>query len=272
MRHWRWSRTYGLAIVIGVLLASARGAAQEQRSPSRAFPDDWSQGKSRLFAGFSGQLGSVARSDVTLGYGKPNWTWIGVESDGQTSADMAMTRVRGRLALVVADLAVGWGRVWSYRHTTLPAQPKYRTLTEPGRDDAGYRSMQLWLYGFLPGPHGYIDWQFDAVRVYGVPDGEAVYEELLRVVVFPPWVVAGRLGYAYQFANKRAAIGVLAEALWPGKRDDYVARIGPMFSWAFSKHLDVNVNVTTVVHSPDDLNVYENLWGAIRARYRTATR
>jgi hypothetical protein len=255
-----------------MLFSGERAVAQEQRSPSRAFADDWSEGRTRVFAAFSGQLGSVARSDVTFGYGKPNWTWIGVEVDGQSSVDMAMTRMRARLALVVADLAVGWSRVWSYRHTTLPRQTSYRALSEPQRDDASYLAMQLWLYGFIPAPHGYIDWQLDALHVYGVDDGEAVYEEQLRIVVFPPWAVAGRLGYAYQFAAKRAAIGVLAEVLWPGQRDDYIARIGPTFVWAFSPRFDVNLNVTTVVHSPDDLNVYESLWGSVRARYRVATR
>lgn len=271
MRRLRSIRTRGLATLL-LLLGSAGAGAAQDRTPSRVFGDDWSQGKSRLFAAFGASAGSLARTDLTVGYGKPHWTWVGVEADGQTTADMAMTRVRARLALVVADLAVGWGRVWSYKHTTLPEQASYASLTYADRPEAHYRTLQLWLMGLLPAPHGYLDWQLEALRIYGGSVERAVYDEQLRAVVFAPWALAGRLGYAFQFADKKGAIGVLAEGLWPGERDDYLARIGPMFSWMISPRLDVGGVVTMTVHSPDRLNVYEHLWGSLRVRYRTATR
>ena len=102
--------------------------------------------------------------------------------------------------------------------------------------------------------------------------GHLLYEEWLRAVVEPPWVVVARLGYRYVFARKRASLGVLAEALWPGDRDSYLVRIGPAASWAFSPRFDLGLVLTTPVYGPDSLGLYPGLWGAVRARYRVASR
>jgi hypothetical protein len=59
--------------------------------------------------------------------------------------------------------------------------------------------------------------------------------------------------------------------VWPGERDDYVARVGPAFSWAFSPSLDVSAVVLMTVHTPDALPVYDDLAGNVRVRYRGAT-
>ena len=262
-----------LALGLGICLGLVQTIAHAQdRSPSRVFVDDWSQGRTRAFVAWGASAGSTSRADLTIGYGKPYWTYIAFESDGLTTRDMAMTRLRARLALIWADLSIGWGRAWAYDHTLLPKQERYHDLSLPDQEAARYRTLQLVLCGFIPAPGGYLDWQVEGLRVSGTRDGVAVYEEQLRAVMFPSWALVGRLGYSYQFASKRAAVGALAEGVWPGNRADYIARVGPVFSWAFSPSFDVAATLTTTVHSPDALGVYDDLWGNVRLRYRGATK
>lgn len=269
----------GLFAALTCALLTARTARAQDvnipvtvtQAPAPYFSNGWSEGRARLFFAGSAALGSAARTELSIGYGKPHWTWVGVESTGVSTGEYALTQVRARLALVIADIAIGWGRVWSYRHTTLPRFSRTRDLTVAERDVSRYRTLQVWLSGVLPGPHGFIDWQLEGVRVYGVADGDAVYDEQLRAVLFPTWAFAGRLGYAYQFSHKRGAVGALGEAVWPGDRGDYVARVGPVFSWAFSPRLDLALIATAVVHSPDRLGFYQGMGGTARARYRFAS-
>ncbi|MET0339416.1 MAG: hypothetical protein ABW252_00355 [Polyangiales bacterium] len=265
----RWATALGA--VLCIRLAPARAHAQD-RTPSRVFANDWSSGRTRAFLGWGAAAGSTSGTDLTVGYGKPYWTYLAFQADALTTRDAGMTHLRARLALVVADLAIGWGSTWSYRHTQLARAPRYASLSEDGRDAARYRTFHAGLSGFIPAPYGYIDWQTEALRVYQTDARLAVYEEGLRAVIFPAWAFVGRLGYSYQFASKRAAVGALAEGIYPGDRSEYVARIGPVFSWAFTPRIDVAATVTYTLHSPDRLDVYEDLWGNIRIRYRDATR
>lgn len=234
-------------------------------------PNGWSEGKTRVFFAGSASIGTAARSEVSIGYGMPHWAYVAVETAGGSTGEHAFTSVRGRLSLLYVDVAAGWGKVFGYKHTRLPKLDRYDALSVPGADDAKYQALQLWVFGLIPAPGGYVQYELEGVRPRDLDDGQAVYEELLRAVIVPGWTLAGRLGYAFQFAQKRGAIGALGEAVWVEGREGYVARVGPIVSWAFSQRIDLSLTATVPVHTDDEIDLYHGIWGTARARYRFAT-
>lgn len=260
-----------LCLSIALLLVPSVLSAQE-RASGAAFVDDWSKGRVRTFLALSGSAGAVSRADLTLGYGKPYWTYVGVSTEAASSAELASLATRVRLAFVYLDLSLGYARIWSYRHTELPREDTARDLKRGELADARYHAFSLVLAGLFPGPGGFFEWQLEGQHTLGVSADRLLYEEQLRVVMRPPWLLLGRLGYGYRFARERAYAGALAEAIWPGGRDAVIVRAGPMFGWSFSPRWDLAMGVTKEVHGPDALSFYEELGGNVRVRYRTASR
>jgi hypothetical protein len=254
-------------------LASAQqepASAEEAEAEPESLTEHWSGAPSRLFVAGVADLGLQTRARLVLGYGKPHWTWLGLEGEAATGSEAGFGVARARIALLIADVAVAYRRTWAYRHSYLDRERGYSDADLLGGPKAAYHSLDLSAMGLLPVGGGVIDWQFEAVRVYGLEPGVDLYEEWLRVPMRPPWATACRLGYAHMFLDQRLAVGALAEWLWPGPTGS-LFRVGPLVNWAFGPHWDLSLLLTAVVHGPDSLNFYNGMWGTLRARYKFAT-
>jgi len=232
--------------------------------------DYWSSAPLRPFAGVVLDVGASARGRVMLGYGKPHWTWGGIELEAASTSDVAITAVRARLALVIADVGLAYRRSWAYRRTYLERERGYTDADLKGRPRASYRSLDLDVWGLIPAGSGFVQWEVEAVRLFGIPRGEDVYEEWLRAPIRPPWATASRLAYAYTFFQGRAAVGAMAEWLWSRDRGE-LYRLGPLLNYTFTPHWEATLLLTTPVHSPDDLAFFTGLYGTVRVRWRFAT-
>ncbi|MET0342781.1 MAG: hypothetical protein ABW252_17370 [Polyangiales bacterium] len=264
-----------LGVVCVALAWLACAAAARADDPARAAlkpRDYWSSEPIRPFLGAVIDAGSSVRARMLAGYGRPHWTWAGLELEAATTTDVALAAVRARVALVVADVGLAYRVSRSYRHTWVAREQGYSDGDLEGRPRARYRSLDLDVWGVVPIPHSLLQWEVEAVRLYGVPRGVDVYEEWLRAPVRPPWSLATRLAYAYTFLNERASAGLMLEWLWLGQRaGGGLTRIGPLLGYAFTPHWEVNVLLTTPVHSPDDLTLFTGLYGTARVRWRFAT-
>lgn len=267
-------RLLPVCILTVCLLASSSLKAQSTGAPpepeATALPSaHWSNSKARPFIAGLADAGGLLRTRWMLGYGKPHWTWAGVETEAVTTTEMGFTTVRARVALLIVDVAVAYRKTWSYRRSLVDREPPYHDADLKGGAKTEYHSLDLWLWGLIPIGKGYFDWELEAVHLIGVPRGVDLYEEWLRVVVRPSWAIAGRLGYVQTFRKGRLGIGALSEWIWPGARAS-TYRVGPLVSYAFNAKWDVALLLTTPVKSPDDLGFYNGLWGTLRARYRFA--
>lgn len=235
-------------------------------SPSR----HWADGPTRLFLAGTADLGVSARAKMIIGYGKPHWAWVGVEYEAVTTTEVGANIVRARIALLIADLAVGYRRTWSYRRGFMTREDSYTDDDLTVGPNARYHSLDAWLWGIIPIGRGFVDWELEAVRTYGVPAQSDVYEEWLRAPVRPGLAAATRLAYAHTFIDGKLAIGAMGEYVWLGGRGN-LFRVGPMVLYGFTPHWEINTLLTMVVDSPDELGFYNGLWGTLRVRYRFAT-
>lgn len=266
-----------LCFAQGADAARAEGVL-ERLSPSddaSSSPDQmssrqyWSSGKLRLFAAAVVDVGTSVRPRLLLGYGRPHWTWGGIELEAATTTSAGIAAVRARIALVAADLSVGLRRTWSYRRTWLTPASSYTDTDLEGSPKARYRSLDLVAWGLVPVGPGFAQWEVEAVRLYGIPRGVDVYEEWLRAAVRAPWTSATRLAYAYTFFHERAAVGAMVEWLWLGRGSLY--RAGPLVSYTFTPHWQASILLTTPVQGPDDLSFFTGLYGTARVRWQFAT-
>jgi hypothetical protein len=230
----------------------------------------WSSGRVRLFAAGVVDVGASARGRLLLGYGKPHWTWGGFEFEAASTSDAAITAVRARIALVVADVGLAYRRTFAYRRTWIDREQGYTDGDLEGSPKARYHSLDLDVWGLIPAGSGFVQWEVEAVRLYGIPRNTDIYEEWLRAPVRPAWTTDTRLAYAYTFYHGRAAVGAMAEWLWLGGRGS-LYRIGPLLSYAFTPHWEATLLLTTPVSSPDELNFFTGLYGTVRVRWKFAS-
>ncbi|MDB4976604.1 MAG: hypothetical protein JWN48_4945 [Myxococcaceae bacterium] len=286
MQRESWEQIRRAAAGCIVLLACSvlpRARADEAVRPATGVRDEsahsaapmsareyWSSGRPRPFAAVVLDAGASVRGRLMLGYGKPHWTWAGLELEAASTSDTAITAARARIALVVADVALAFRRTSAYRRTWVEREQSYSDADLKGRPRASYRSLDLDVWGLIPAGSGLVQWELETVRLYGIPRNADVYEEWLRAPVRPPWTTAARLAYAYTFWHGRASAGAMGEWLWLGGRGA-LYRLGPLLSYAFTPHWEATLLLTTPVSSPDQLSFFSGLYGTIRVRWKFAS-
>jgi hypothetical protein len=271
-------RQRALAALALVCAASISCRAAAQKAPPvppaastqpTSITQYWSTARTRVFVSGVADLGALARVRGSFGYGKPHWTWGGIEAEAVSTSEVGFGVVRARLALLIADLAIAYRHTWSYRRSFLTREQRYEDADLRTGPLARYHSLDMWLWGVIPAGSGYVDWEFEALRVY-VPSGVDVYEEWLRTPLRPPWGTVCRLGYVHMFFDQRVSAGAIGEWVWPGPTGS-VYRVGPLLSYAFGPHWDFTLLLTAVVYGPDELSFFNGLWGTARFRFKFAS-
>jgi hypothetical protein len=113
--------------------------------------------------------------------------------------------------------------------------------------------------------------------VHGVwvdaPPNVHLYEEVLRVVIEPPFGLGLRSGYLYGIGeqqNIKAGL-MLEHVIMPG-RPAGVWRSGPVVLANFSKHLEGLFAFSVVLAGPDDLGVLHGTYAFLGILHRWARR
>jgi hypothetical protein len=265
--------------------ASIPGAAQDDSRPPLGIlptPEDprmarsWGAAPARTFVSSTVDVGFVyARPRVALGYGRPFTSWAGIEANPIVTSSELAVYGGARLELPYVDLRLGLRYFSAFNRTYLDDRPRYTRLELETSNGAQATAItyEAELNLSLPAGPGDIVGRGSISYVTGVPGGQNVFEETLHVVVRPPWVWRGRLGYAFRLgAYRQHSIGLIAEVLDVPMRDDSVTlRAGPLVRFVLSRRVELRASFVLPVVSPDSIGIIGGDFAELGVRYRWAT-
>lgn len=236
----------------------------------------WAVAPARTFVSTTVDVGFVyLRPRVALGYGKPFTSWVGIEANPIVTSEELAVYGGARLELPFFDLRVGPRFFRAFNHTYLDNQASYTRLeleTSNG-PQATAITYEAEMDLSIPVGPGNIVGRGSVSYVTGVPGGQDVFEETLHVIVRPPWVLRGRLGYAFRFgAYKQHSIGLIAEALdVPMRGDAVTVRAGPLVRFVLSRRVELRGSFVLPLVSPDTIGIIGGDFAELGVRYRWAT-
>ena len=235
----------------------------------------WELGRTRPFVAATLDLGvAYLKPRVQAGYGRPFWSWVGVEAYPVLGLS-GLGHYAG-FAAAIPGLALRGGSRYFY--------PFSRSLLEP---KASYTRTDIEL---LEGPRAdYLAFEAEATvtaplfngSVFGVLTGYRlslvdpdyyVFEEGLRVVVQPPYVWRARAGYLFAFGSDGSIrLGVASDSIGLPGRDEFVVRGGVLASISVSAQLEAQASMIPVLVSPDRLGLAGGDFGQLGIRLSWAT-
>lgn len=240
----------------------------------------WSDGEPRAFVSTQIDAGYLyLRPRVSAGWGMPFHAWIGADANPVANANSAGGYAGVRAALPFVDLRVGARQLFSYQRryitpaSSIDAYALESTVNGHGHSLAGEAELD----SAIPVGPGRLLALASASYVTQVPDGDWVYEEALRVVVAPPWVLRARVGYAIPIPGLRSFTAApVVDALWVPERDARLARsaslrAGVILRAVLSRHLEVRGVFVPTVRSPDTIGLAGGDFTELGLRYRWAT-
>lgn len=231
----------------------------------------------RWFVATTVDLGFVySRPRASVGYGRPFTQWIGLDANPVASGAGIGAYGGLRIAFPFADLRLGPRYFYSFNRYVLPLQDSYSRiqLETSGEEKATTLTYEAELDASIPVGPGNILARASASYVTGVSDDEAVFEESLRVIVRPPFVWRGRLGYAFRFgAYNQHSIGMVADVLDVPKRDDseWTVRAGPLLRLVLSRRVELRGSFVVTIISPDTIGLVGGDFTELGVRYRWAS-
>lgn len=236
----------------------------------------WNEGERRAFLAGTLDVGwTYVRPRASFGYGKPFGTWVGVDANPIVSGNGLGAYGGIRFALPRFDLRVGPRYFASFNRNYLNAQTSYNrvdldsTIGNPAR----VVTYEAEAEASLPLGPGDIVALGSISYVTGVPDGQLVFEETLRVIVAPPLVWRARGGYMVRFGSSRQhSVGIVADVLAVPKREDSLTvRVGPVVRIVLSRRVEVRGTFVPTLSSPDAIGLVGGDFTELGFRYRWAT-
>jgi hypothetical protein len=236
----------------------------------------WGELPARPFVATAVDVGFVyARPRVSLGYGKPFTSWVGI--DANPIASGAGLGIYGGLRFEIPhlDLRVGPRYFSAFQHTYLQDQASYSRLEleTAGGSRANTLTYEAELDMSLPLGPGALLARGSVSYVTGVPDDMSVFEETLHVMVKPPLVWRARGGYAFRLGRySQHSIGFVVDVLDVPKRDDSETwRMGPVLRLVLSRRVEVRGSFVVTVSSPDRIGLVGGDFTELGVRYRWAS-
>jgi hypothetical protein len=236
----------------------------------------WGAMPARPFVATTFDVGFVyLRPRVSLGYGRPFTSWVGVDMNA-----LALTAGLGayaglRVEIPHFDWRVGSRYFSSFNRTYLERRPSYSRLQleSSSGDPARTLTLETEFDLSLPLGPGIVLARGSMSYVTGVPGDQEVFEETLHVIVDPPLVWRARGGYAFVFgAYHQHSIGIVVDALDVPKRDDSLTlRAGPILRFVLSRRVEVRGSFVMTLTSPDRIGLVGGDFTELGVRYRWAS-
>lgn len=243
-----------------------------EQAEKRAF---WRAGRERLFFGATAELGNLyLRTGASLGYGKPYWSWIGVEGSSSLSPGGGIEYAGLRYVRPGIDFHAGARYVFTTNQRFLVQRPTYtRDQTEETYGDkVRYVSLEAELAGAFPVLRGSVVGVAGVYGIQGTPEGWNLFDPILRIVAKPPWIWRGRLGYLARVDRwDMFRLGAMVEVIGNPPRGEVVVRAGPAITVMITHHLEAFGTALLVLSSPDSLVLNGAQFGELGFRYRWAT-
>jgi hypothetical protein len=235
----------------------------------------WQDTPVRPFVAARVDVGYVyLRPLVDVGYGRPYWKWVGLEASPIVSGVGLAAYGGARAALPNLEVRAGARYFVPFRRSFLFPQESFTQLEAESREgaDSQYVSLEAEATTNVRAGLGDVIVLGTAHHLLGVNRGYYVFDETMRVVADPPWVVRGRLGYAIPLTSDRLfRLAPVAELIYNPGRDLYVARGGFVASATFSDYLDVVATFVPVLFSRDQLGLAGADFAQIGVRFRWAS-
>lgn len=281
---------YAWLVAVVAVLVTAPALAQETTHAGAmpevmAVPDplmdpamrrSWAAGPPRLFAAVTVDAGYLyLRPRAHFGYGTPFRTWFGLEANPLIGVGGYGTYGGLRFAIPYADFRVGARYFAAFERTFLDPKQSYNRLDldATNHSRSRYATLEAELNVAIPIGPGNAIATGSISDVRGVPDGLAVFEETLRVIVFPPLVWRARGGYLFAFGSHgQHAVGPVVDVLdVPGRDDSKTVRLGPIMQLQLSRRFEVRGSFVATMVSPDRLGLVGGDFTELGVRYRTAS-
>lgn len=236
----------------------------------------WNEGRTRTFVATTLDVGwTYIRPRASLGYGKPFGAWFGVDLNPIFSGNGIGAYAGLRLALPRFNFRVGPRHFSSFNREYLNRQGSYNRLDLDSTlgDPAHVLTYEAEAEFSFPAGPGDVVGLGSISYVTGVPEGQYVFEETLRVIVAPPLVWRARAGYVIRFGSARQhSVGVVADVLDVPERDDSrTVRVGPIIRVVLSRRVEVRGTFIPTILSPDHLGLVGGDFTELGFRYRWAT-
>jgi len=215
-------------------------------------------------------VGFSLRSIVAIGYGRPHWLFVGVQAESVVATTFAAEEAGLKLVAPIGELLAQGRRTASYTHRFLadaPALDHDALVSSPG-PAATYDALELSLTLYVPTGPGLTYGAFWVDRLFRVPDGALVYDEVTRAAVKGPWVGSEQL--AYLLAVDRAgrhAVGPIVEHVWSNRERGSVVRLGLGYVAQFTAHTSFFAYATEPIVSPDSFGLWSAAGGMLELRY-----
>jgi hypothetical protein len=282
-------RAWLAAPLLAALVTTTRARAEdvdESQPPLGVLPPDhlmdprmarsWDAAPARAFVATTVDAGWIyLRPRVSLGYGKPFTTWIGVDANPLVLSSGVGAYGGARFALPYVDFRIGSRYFYSFQRSYLPLQASY-TRIDLDADTGTAASVvthEAELTVNIPAGPGDILLLGSASILTGVPSNDAVFEETLHVIVKGPYVWRARTGYSLRFgSNRQHSAGFVVEMLDVPRREDATTiRTGPVMRVVLSRRVEVRGSFVMTVVSPDRLGLVGGDFTELGVRYRWAS-
>ncbi len=236
----------------------------------------WDSDEDTFFTTVASDIGFIyLRPRVTLGYGSPYWKFVGIDTYFLATNSFTSPYVGWRASFPFLDALMGVRYVHAFDRRILPKKNEYEGEDldlEPGDTRSTYTAIDFELVLVAPLFHGGVFLTAHPVWV-DAPSDVRIYEEVLRVVMEPPFAMGLRGGYVYGFgASLDVKAGFLLEhVIMPG-RPANVVRGGPAVLIGLSKHFDFLFAFSPVLTSPDSLGILHGTYAYLGFLHRFSHR
>lgn len=235
----------------------------------------WELGGPRPFFSTVVDIGYLyLRPRVALGWGKPFHKWIGLEANPFFSVNSTGGYAGLRIDIPHFDIRVGARQTYSFNRSYLDPKVEYDRwdLESTEKPRTFLTTLESEINFSVPLGPGALIALASISYLPGVPKGDIVYEETLRVIVKPPWVLRQRLGYMFGFGeHKQASIGPAIDILEVPERSSQVVRAGILARFVLSRSFELRGTFLPRLLSQDELGLLESDFTELGLRWRWAT-
>lgn len=235
----------------------------------------WELGRTRPFLAMTVDVGiAYVKPRLQAGYGRPFWSWIGVEAYPIVGLSGTGYYAGGHAAIPGLSLRGGTRYFFPFARSLLEPQASYDRIdlgiVEGPRAD--YFALEGELVATAALFSGSVFGVLTGYRLGLIEPDYYLFEESLRVVAAPPYVWRARAGYLLAFGRDAAIrLGGAAEVIGMPGRDEFVIRAGVIASVAMTAQLEAQASLIPVLVSPDRLGIVGGDFGQLGVRYTWAS-
>ncbi|MBC7793461.1 MAG: hypothetical protein H7Z43_07120 [Clostridia bacterium] len=257
--------------LIGVLLVSQAADPHPPADKRR-----WADTETRGFVSTTLDAGYLyLKPRVSIGYGQPHYKWIGIDLNPLLTGNHVAGWAGVRASLPLVDLRVGVRYTHALRRNELNPDSSFDRfeVDQSGGGQATYTTLETELSGGVAFKYAEVSGLTSVSYISGVSSGQYVFEEVLRILAEPPWVVRARaqVGFYLVPGYRNFTFGPAVDVLDSTKRGGVLVRAGVVVRVVLNRALEIRGNFVPAVASKDRLGLIHGDFTELGIRYRWAS-